>query len=110
LMTYGNRNQPPCRVEGRVSRNGGESWLPVLLTFSGNLRGYNTNSPYRVDLGYPTSTLTLDGTRGMTMYYYHPTIPTTSNIRMAGNPAYGVDGYLAVAVAWDQDELIAALG
>lgn len=110
LMTYGNRNQPPCRVEGRVSRDGGRSWLPILLTFTGNLRGYNTNSPYRVDLGYPSSTLAGPGQTGVTMYYYNPTIPTASNIRNAGNRGYGVDGYLAVAVVWDQDELIAALG
>ncbi len=109
LMVYGNRNQPPCRVEGRVSRDGGRSWLPVLLTFSGNLRGYNANSPYRVDLGYPSSALTLDGRRGVTMYYYHPTIPTTANLRMAADPAYLADNYLAVAVVWEQDELMAAL-
>ena len=57
LLTYGNRNSPPTRIEGRVSRDGGRSWLPCLLVFSGNLRGYNTISPYRVDLGYPSSTL-----------------------------------------------------
>lgn len=107
LMVYGNRNHPPCRVEGRISRDGGRSWLPCLLAFSGNLRGYNADSPYRVDLGYPTSTLC--GDRGVTMYYYHPTIPTSANIRMAGNPAYGAAGYLAIAVTWDQDELIAAV-
>jgi hypothetical protein len=107
LLTYGNRNQPPCRVEGRISRDGGRTWLPVILAFSGNLRGYNSNSPYRVDLGYPSSTLSQG--RGITMYYYHPTIPPTSDIRMAGNPAYKQDGYLAVAVVWDPAELAAAV-
>lgn len=103
LMTYGNRNQPPCRIEGRISRDGGRSWLPTLLVFSGNLRGYNTNSPYRVDLGYPSSALT--GHTVVTMYYYHPTIPARSDIRKVGNAAYGVDGYLAVAVVWRYEEL-----
>jgi len=107
LLTYGNRNQPPCRIEGRISRDGGRSWLPLLLTFSGNLRGYNANSPYRVDLGYPSSALT--GRTGVTMYYYHPTIPARADIRKAGNAAYGADGYLAVAVVWNCDELLAAL-
>ncbi len=43
------------------------------------------------------------------MYYYHPTIPPTADIRRSGNPAYRADDYLAVAVSWDQDELIAAV-
>jgi hypothetical protein len=107
LLVYGNRNSPPTRIEGRVSRDGGQSWLPCLLLFSGNLRGYNANSPYRVDLGYPSSILS--GGRGVTMYYYHPTIPPTADIRRSGNPAYRADDYLAVAVSWDQDELIAAV-
>lgn len=107
LLTYGNRNQPPCRVEGRISRDGGRTWLPTLLAFSGNLRGYNRVSPYRVDLGYPSSTLSQG--RGITMYYYHPVIPLTADIRTAGNPAYDQAGYLAVAVVWDPAELAAAV-
>ena len=107
LLVYGNRNSPPTRIEGRVSRDGGQSWLACLLLFSGNLRGYNANSPFRVDLGYPSSALS--GARGITMYYYHPTIPSSADIRRSGNPAYSADGYRAVAVSWDQDELIAAV-
>jgi hypothetical protein len=60
-----------------------------------------------VDLGYPSSVLT--GRIGVTMYYYHPTIPARADIRKAGNAAYGADGYLAVAVVWNCDELLAAL-
>ena len=90
-----------------MSRDGGQSWLACLLLFSGNLRGYNANSPYRVDLGYPSSILS--GRRGVTMYYYHPTIPPTADIRRSDNPAYRADDYLAVAVSWDQEELISAV-
>ena len=54
LLTYGNRN-PPHRIEGRVSRDGGRSWLDCLLTFSGHLYGYTTEESRRTDLGYPSS-------------------------------------------------------
>ena len=90
-----------------TSRDGGRTWLPTLLSFSGNLRGYNRVSPYRVDLGYPSSTLSQG--RGITMYYYHPIIPATSDIRRTGNTAYDQDNYLAVAVVWDPAELAAAV-
>jgi hypothetical protein len=107
LLAYGNRNSPPTRIEARLSRDGGSSWLPCLLLFSGSLLGYNAGSPHRADLGYPSSTLC--GSRVVTMYYYHATIPPAADLRRAGNPAYDAGGYLAVAVTWEQDELFAAL-
>ena len=50
LLTYGNRN-PPHRIEGRISRDGGHSWLNCLLTFSGHLYGYTAEETRRTDLG-----------------------------------------------------------
>ena len=51
LLTYGNRN-PPYRIEGRISRDGGRSWLDCLLTFSGHLYGYavEESPPHRFGL------------------------------------------------------------
>jgi hypothetical protein len=72
LLTYGNRN-PPYWVEGRVSRDGGQTWLPVLLTLSGHRYGYNVTEPRPTDLGYPTSVVLPDG-QGVTLYYYTPSL------------------------------------
>ena len=51
LLTYGNRT-PPYRIEGRISRDDGHSWLNCLLTFSGHLYGYTTEEipPHRSGL------------------------------------------------------------
>ena len=107
LMVYGNRNNPPLRVEGRVSRDGGRSWLPCLLVFSGSLGGYNCLSVTRVDLGYPSSTLAAG--HGITMYYYNPVMPVSQDWRSKGRKGLSPENYLAVAVVWDQEELIAAV-
>ena len=107
LLTYGNRNDPPCRIEGRVSRDGGHSWLPALLALSGQLRGYTTTSPRRADLGYPSSTLR--GDRGVTLYYCNPAHPRDDHWQSAGSAGYTATGYTAVAVSWDQNELISAV-
>lgn len=52
LLTYGNRN-PPYRIEGRVSRDGGHTWLDCLLTFSGHLYGYTVEAPRHSGSGVP---------------------------------------------------------
>ncbi len=108
LFVYGNRN-PPYRVEGRISRDGGRSWLDLLLTFSGHLYGYTVEDSRATDLGYPSSVVTAAG-QGITMYYYNPDMRNRkeSNQR-EGNPLYGHHNYCAVAVAWKEDELIAAV-
>ena len=49
LLTYGNRT-PPYRIEGRISRDSGRSWLDCLLTFSGHLYGYTDAGPRPYDL------------------------------------------------------------
>jgi BNR repeat-like domain len=83
LLTYGNRN-PPYRIEGRVSRDGGRTWLDVLLVFSGG--------------------------RGVTVYYYTPSLQLAGRARVERRgPFYKPDDYLAVAVAWDPDAPLAAL-
>jgi hypothetical protein len=107
LLTYGNRNDPPCRIEGRVSRDGGNSWLPCLLAFSGQLRGYTPDLPRRADLGYPSSTLCDD--RGVTLYYCNPALPRDDHWRSAQSAGYAATGYAAIAVSWDQNELISAV-
>ena len=111
LLTYGNRN-PPHRVEGRISRDGGRSWLDCLLTFSGHLYGYTVEESRRTDLGYPSS-IVRNGSRGgqgITMYYYNPSMRQALDSRKsAGNPLYGHQNYCAVAVTWEEKELIAAV-
>ena len=108
LLTYGNRN-PPYRVEGRVSRDRGETWLDIRLTFSGHLYGYTTEQSRRTDLGYPSSVVNSDG-QGVTMYYYNPSMRHAADARQrGGNPLYQHENYCAVAVTWREDELIAAV-
>ena len=111
LLTYGNRN-PPYRIEGRISRDRGRSWLDCLLTFSGFLYGYASEESRRTDLGYPSSVvLGESGTaQGVTMYYYNPSMRFAVDARQsAGNPLYSHQDYCAVAVTWQEEELIAAV-
>ena len=111
LLTYGNRN-PPYRIEGRISRDRGRSWLDCLLTFSGFLYGYASEESRRTDLGYPSSVvLGESGTaQGVTMYYYNPSMRLAVDARQsAGNPLYSHQDYCAVAVTWQEEELIAAV-
>jgi len=111
LLTYGNRN-PPHRIEGRISRDGGNSWLDCLLTFSGHLYGYTVEESRRTDLGYPSSVVQA-GSRsgqGITMYYYNPSMRLAVDARQRdSNALYQHTDYCAVAVTWQEDELIAAV-
>jgi hypothetical protein len=111
LMTYGNR-MPPYRIEGRVSRTGGQSWLDCLLTFSGPLYGANVTGERPTDLGYPSSVVRRgSGTaQGVTMYYYNPSVNKPWNRQDRTVEArYLVRDYYAIAVTWDEHELIAAV-
>ena len=108
LLTYGNRN-PPFRIEGRLSRDRGRSWLDCLLTFSGHLYGYTTEESRRTDLGYPSSVVRGNG-QGVTMYYYNPAMRLAADSRQAeNNPFYSHQDYCAVAVTWKEEELISAV-
>ncbi len=108
LLTYGNRN-PPHRIEGRISRDGGRSWLDILLTLSGHLYGYTVEESRRTDLGYPSSVVRENG-QGITMYYYNPSMRHAADARQReGNPLYSHENYCAVAVTWKEDELISAV-
>ena len=108
LLTYGNRN-PPHRIEGRISRDRGHSWLDCLLTFSGHLYGYTVEESRRTDLGYPSSVLR-GGGQGFTMYYYNPSMhPAIDAHQRVGNPLYQHIDYCAIAVTWQEEELIAAV-
>jgi hypothetical protein len=107
LLTYGNRN-PPYRIEGRVSRDGGRTWLDVLLVFSGHLYGYTVTEPRPTDLGYPSSVVA--GGRGVTVYYYTPSLQLAGRARVERRgPFYEHADYLAVAVTWSERALLAAL-
>jgi hypothetical protein len=108
LLAYGNRN-PPYRVEGRISRDGGQSWLPVLLTLSGHLYGYNVTEPRPTDLGYPSTVVLSDG-RAVTLYYYTPSLRQSGADRFKLSSAfYSAAGYRTIAVTWREEELLAAL-
>jgi hypothetical protein len=109
LLTYGNRN-PPYRIEGRVSRDGGHTWLDCLLTFSGQLYGYNGNAPRRSDLGYPSSVVQTGSGRGATIYYYNPAINKPIQWEAPDKePLHLARDYCAIAVLWDEAALIARL-
>ena len=111
LLTYGNRT-PPYRIEGRISRDNGHTWLDGLLIFSGALYGYAIDTPPRTDLGYPSTAICRGSGRGqgVTMYYYNPSIQSPPDWRhRAANPLYIARGYYAIAVAWSEAELIARL-
>jgi hypothetical protein len=110
LLAYGNRN-PPYRIEGLISRDGGHSWADCLLTFSGHLYGYTVEAPRRTDLGYPSSVVRhgSGSGRGVTVYYYNPSLNAPPSRQRAGNPVYLVRDYYAIAVAWDEGELMAAV-
>ena len=102
LLTYGNRN-PPYRIEGLISRDGGHSWLDILLTFSGHLYGYTVGEARPYDLGYPSSAVQRSAGRGqgITAYYYTPSL--------RGGTSYEARSYYAIAVVWDEDELLKAV-
>lgn len=111
LLSYGNRN-PPYRIEGLVSRDGGRTWLDVVLAFSGPLYGYNVTAPRPNDLGYPSSVILRRGETnlGVTLYYYHPSLRRHENWKQGERGSfYQNQGYRAVAVTWSEDELLAAL-
>ena len=111
LMTYGNRTAP-YRIEGKVSRDGGRTWLPPLLTFSAPLYGYDLPPERPTDLGYPSSVVrrNADHGQGVTMYYYNPSVrkPWQHENRSV-ETRYLARDYYAVAVTWDEAELIAAV-
>lgn len=109
LLTYGNRN-PPYRIEGLVSRDYGQSWLNCLLTFSGPLYGANVVGPRPTDLGYPSSVVCRGNGKGVTLYYYNPSLRQPWNWAKREQEArYWARDYCAVAVTWDEAELLAAL-
>lgn len=111
LMTYGNRTAP-YRIEGKVSRDGGRSWLAPLLTFSAPLYGYDLPPERPTDLGYPSSVVRRRAGhgQGVTMYYYNPSVrkPWQHENRSAES-RYLARDYYAIAVTWDEAELIAAV-
>ena len=108
LLTCGNRN-PPHRIEGRISRDGGRSWLNCLLTFSGQLYGYALEESRRTDLGYPSNVVLRSG-QGITMFYYNPSMRLAADARQsAANALYQSNDYCAVAVSWKEEELIKAV-
>ena len=110
LLTYGNR-APPYRIEGRLSRDGGRTWLDLLLTFSGALYGYDLADSRPTDLGYPSSVVRREGThgRGVTAYY-NPALRQPGDWRQGERGAlYESHGYCAVAVTWDEQELLDAV-
>ncbi len=111
LLTYGNRTAP-YRIEGKVSRDGGRTWLPLLLTFSGQLYGYHLPPERPTDLGYPSSVVRRGAGegQGVTLYYYNPSVrkPWQHENRSA-ETRYLARDYYAIAVTWDEAELIAAV-
>lgn len=111
LLAYGNRTAP-YRIEGKISRDGGRTWLAPLLTFSGPLYGYHLPPERPTDLGYPSSVVQrgVDRGQGVTVYYYNPSVrkPWQHQDRQR-ETRYLARDYYAVAVTWDEQELINAI-
>ena len=111
LMTYGNRTAP-YRIEGKVSRDGGRTWLAPLLTFSAPLYGYDLPAERPTDLGYPSRVVHrgTGGGQGVTVYYYNPAVrkPWQHENRQV-ETRYLARDYYAIAVTWDEAALIAAI-
>jgi len=111
LLTYGNRTAP-YRIEGKVSRDGGRTWLAPLLTFSAPLYGYDLPPERPTDLGYPSSVVQRKAGPGLgvTIYYYNPSVrkPWQHENRSAES-RYLARDYYAIAVTWQEEELIAAI-
>jgi len=111
LMTYGNRTAP-YRIEGKISRDGGRTWLAPLLTFSGPLYGYHLPPDRPTDLGYPSSVVRRRAGhgQGVTVYYYNPSVRKPWQHQDRQNETrYLARDYYAIAVTWDEQELIAAV-
>ena len=97
------RRTPPYRIEGRLSRDGGRSWLDLRLVVSGPLYGVDLDDPRTTDFGYP-STCVANG-RGTTIYYQHIAPWRLARV----DDRYRSDNYRATAVSWSEPELVAAL-
>lgn len=110
LLTYGSR-RPPYRIEGRVSRDGGASWLPVRLFLSGPLHGYNVAEERPYDFGYPSSAILRENgsSAGVTLYYHNPSVRTPRAERGPGSEIYQSRDYVARAVLWSETELLDAV-
>lgn len=112
LLSYGNRN-PPYRIEGRIGRDGGRRWLDGVIAFSGPLYGANVDTPRRTDLGYASSVVVRGAGQGhgVTMYYLNPSLPSSGDWRDEGpnGPLFSARGYRAIAVTWDEAELLDAI-
>ncbi len=110
LLVYGNR-LGPYRIEGRISRDGGHSWMSTLLLLSGNLYGYDVPSARPTDLGYPSGSLSADGSKLVVSYYVNP-FPRVQQREWSGpwtTPFYIPDGYMGISLSVDTSELLAAI-
>jgi hypothetical protein len=111
LLTYGNRSGP-YRIEGKISRDEGRSWLDVQLAFSGHLYGYHVDEARSTDLGYPSSAPVGAPGSGqiVTMYYYNPAFDRSAHWwQGVGSSYYCLAGYRAIAVIWSEQELMSAV-
>ena len=102
VVWYGRRT-PPYRIEGRLSRDGGRSWLDLLLVVSGPLYGVDLEDPRTADFGYPSTCLT--NGHGTTIYYQHAAPWRLARVE----ERYRNEGYCATALSWSEPELVAAL-
>ncbi len=111
LLTYGNRTAP-YRIEGKVSRDGGRTWLAPLLTFLAPLYGYDLPAERPTDLGYPSSVVrrSTGSGQGVTIYYYNPSVRKPwQHENRATETRYLARDYYAIAVTWDEAALIASV-
>ena len=108
LLAYGNR-QAPYRVQGKLSEDGGPTWRPETIHFSGQLYGYDIPETRPTDLGYPSSVVR--GDRVTTFYYYNPDHPRNARTWTGASttPFYLLTGYRCIAISWSIEEFLAAL-
>jgi hypothetical protein len=83
-----------------------------LLTFSAPLYWYHLPPERPTDLGYPSSVVQcgVAAGQGVTMYYYNPSMrkPWQHEHRIT-EIRYLARDYYAIAVSWQEAELIAAV-
>lgn len=107
LLLYGNR-QGPYRIEGKVSKDNGKTWLPETLALSGHLYGYDMPEPRSTDLGYPSAVVVPEENKFVATYYVCPFPRVREHREWTGagtTPFYSPEGYMGISLSVDLEEL-----
>lgn len=112
VLLYGNR-QGPYRIEGKVSKDFGKSWEPLLLTISGHLYGYDMTESRSTDLGYPSAVIANDGKSLVVTYYVCPYPRVREHREWSGasnTPFYSAEGYIGISLSLELSDFRTLVG